>query len=304
MSSVILDLHGARAAEGIEIDALEAFLQYFRGALREHARAGEGAVPRKGGRPSARESAAAGFRLVEFSTGSSIATLAPSLTSSSDDDELKLDGTGEGLAMTTLRGLLEGAVDGREGLSGQVVEALVSARWALGENGSFGVEIAGNRELPRVVFDEKRMERLQRPSEPDSADAVVTVTGRLHMVEADLPNRRVGIRAQDGVDWTCTYPDHLHPLVTTLVERLVRTNGMGRRHTVAAGRLRIERLDPIPEHEQEAFFTVEPISVTQLRAEQGIEWPQGLDALVDDTWEDDEESRLFLEATLGTTQSP
>lgn len=302
MSTVILDLHGARARGGVDIDALESFLVQFRSALREYARAGEGAIPRKGGRPFAHEAAAAAFRLVEFHTGSGIVTLAPSVTSAADSDELQLDETGETLAVTTLRGLLRDAVDVDERLPGSVVEALGSARRAIGEDGSFGVTVTGDHEVPRVLFDEAHMQRLQRP-QADHADATVTVTGRLHMIEADVPNRRVGIRAQDGVDWTCTYPDHVHPLVTTLIERLVRITGTGRRLTPATGRLRIDHLDPIPDHAQDALFTVETIPVMQLRSEQEVERPQGLAALVDETWEDDEESRLFLEATLGTTKS-
>jgi hypothetical protein len=120
------------------------------------------------------------------------------------------------------------------------------------------------------------------------------------MIEADPPNRRVGIRAQDGIDWTCTYPDHLHPVVTTLIERLVRVSGIGRRLTAATGRLRIEQLQPIGEHTQDTLFTVETIPLAQLRAEQHIEGPQGLNAVIDDEWTDDEESRRFLEATLGS----
>lgn len=61
VSRVVLDLHGARARKGVDIDALEAFLAHFRSALREYARAGEGATARKGGRPFARETAAAAF---------------------------------------------------------------------------------------------------------------------------------------------------------------------------------------------------------------------------------------------------
>ena len=303
VSRVVLDLHGARARHGVDIDAFEAFLEHFCAALREYGRAGEGAITRKGGRPSAREAAAAAFRLVEFKPGSGVATLAPSVSSEPGSGDLVLDESGESPALTTLRGLMASAVNAEEGLPGPVVEALGSARRATGEDGSFGVTITGDREVPRVLFDEMTMERLHRP-DPDSTEAAVTVTGRLHMIEADPPNRRVGIRAQDGVEWRCTYPDHLRPLVTTLIERLVRISGTGRRHACAAGRLRIDGLDPLPEHTQDELFTVETIPLTQLRAEQAIEGPQGLDALVDENWEDDEESRLFLEATLGPTQNP
>lgn len=302
MSTVVLDLHGARAREGVDIDALETFLAHFRSALREYARAGQGAIPRKGGRPFAREAAASAFRLVEFRTGSGIATLAPALMTNGDAEDLPLDDTGEALAVATLCGLL-GAVDAEERLPAPVVEALSSARKSMGEDGSFGVAVRGDRQVSRVLIDRNRIKRLHRP-EAETEDATVNVTGRLHMIEADPPSRRVGIRAQDGIDWACTYPDHLHPVVTTLIERLVRITGSGRRMTAATGRLHIERLDAVPEHAQDALFTIDTIPAAQLRAEQQIGTPQGLGAFVDDEWQDDEESRLFLEATLGTTQRP
>lgn len=302
MSIVVLDLHGSRAQEGVDIDALESFLGHFRGALREYARAGQGAISRKGGRPYARESAAAAFRLTELHAGSAIATLVPSVPGDSDGADLLLDDRSEALAVATLRGLLD-AVDADERLPDSVVEALSSARRAIGDDGSFGVKITDARQIPRLLIDEERMERLQRPA-PGPTDVAVSLTGRLHMIEADPPNRRVGVRAQDGVDWTCTYPDHLHTLVTTLIERLVWVTGSGRRLTAATGRLCIDGLDPIAEYPQDALFTVETIPVDQLRAEQQITQPQGLGALVDEHWTDDEESRRFLEATLGVTQRP
>jgi hypothetical protein len=123
------------------------------------------------------------------------------------------------------------------------------------------------------------------------------------MIEVDQPGRRVGIRGQDGVDWTCAYRDDLHPLVTTLIERLVRVEGVGRRTSSATGRLAISCVELIPEHSQDPLFTVETLPVEQLLAEQAISGPQGLDALVDPEWEDDEESRLFLEATLGSSRA-
>jgi hypothetical protein len=94
MSNVVLDLHGARAREGVDIDALESFLSHLRAALREYWRAGQGEIPRKGGRPAAREAAASAFRLVEFHTGSGIATLAPTTASDVDGGDLPLDDRG------------------------------------------------------------------------------------------------------------------------------------------------------------------------------------------------------------------
>ena len=75
------------------------------------------------------------------------------------------------------------------------------------------------------MIDDELMKRL-REAPPDSSDRSVVITGRLHMIEVDQPGRRVGIRAQDGIDWTCQYPDELHDLVTSQSsERLVRVKG-------------------------------------------------------------------------------
>jgi hypothetical protein len=298
MTRVVLDLHGARAQQGVEIDAFETFFVHFRSALREFFRAGRGAIPRSGGRPAARDAAAAAFRLVEFRTGSAIATLEPALPGDLTAADSTLD-RGEALSITTLQSLLI-AIHADERLPAPVVEALGSARRAIGDDGCFGVEISGSRQAPRVVIDQERMKRLQPGSR--SEDIPTSVTGRLHMIEVDQPGRRVGIRAQDGVDWTCSYPDEMHLIITTLIERLVRVEGVGRRVTAATGRLAITRLEPIPEHTQDVLFTVATVPLEQLLTEQQIDRPQGLDALVDEHWEDDEESRLFLEATLGSTR--
>jgi hypothetical protein len=300
MSNVVLDLHGARARQGVDLDALETFVSHFRGALREYQRAREGAISRKGGRPAAREAAAAAFRLVEFHTGSGIATLAPSINAAGHF--LELDDSGDVLAVTTLRRLISD-IDSDAPLPDPVVESLSSARRAMGEDGSFGVTLNGNGPARHVLIDAVCIQRLERP-DPDPTHTAITVTGRLHLIEADPPNRRVGVRAQDGIDWTCTYADHLHTLVTTLVERLVRITGTGLRMTVATGRLHIDELEPIPEHAQDALFSVETVPMAQLHAEQRIDAPQGLVALVDGEWEDDDESRLFLEATLGRDVRP
>jgi hypothetical protein len=296
----MLDLHGARAQQGVEIDALETFLAHFRAALRDFFRASHGGIPRSGGRPAARDAAATAFRLVEFHTGSGIATLEPVRSADLTGGDSTLD-LGEALSITTLRNLLI-AIDSGKRLPAPVVEALGSARRAIGDDGSFGVEVSGWGRSLRVVIDQERMKRLQRP-ENESEDTTMSVSGRLHMIEADQPNRRVGIRGQDGVDWTCTYPDEMHPVVTTLIERLVRVEGIGRRITAATGRLAITRLDPILEHTQDVLFTVETVALEQLLSEQQIDRPQGLSALIDEEWKDDEESRLFLEATLGFTRT-
>jgi hypothetical protein len=297
MAKVVLDLHGARAKNGVDVDALESFFDHFRAALREYDRAERGDIPKKGGRPGAREAAATAFRLVDFRTGSGIATLEPIAPGELIEEDPMLQ-FGEPLSITTLTSLVE-AIEQHMRLPPPVVEELNAARRAIGDDGSFGVAVSNGRQPVRVVIDAMCVKQLQQPQEY-ALEGPVALTGRMHMIEADLPNRRVGIRAQDGVDWTCSYPDHLHSLVTKLVERIVRVQGTGRKLTPATGRLAIEQLEPIPEHVQDTLFTVDTVPAEQLRAEQHIDRPQGLDALADPEWKDDEEGRRFLEATLGS----
>ena len=297
---VVLDLHGTRAQVGVDIDAFEVFLRHFRAALREYDRSLRGTLARRGGHPDARDLAASSFRLIGFQIGSGIATLTPARPLESDDANLPLDDSGEDLSLSTIVGLLS-AIESDAGLPEPVVEALDSARRSIGENGCFGVDVAGPTERgKRVVIDDELMKRL-REAPPDPSDRSVVITGRLHMIEVDQPGRRVGIRAQDGIDWTCQYPDELHDLVTSQLERLVRVKGRGRKLSKLAGRLVIERLEPLPEHVQDSLFSEEPVPLDDLREAQGIADPQGVETLLDNEWDDDDASRRFLEATLGST---
>jgi hypothetical protein len=283
----------------VDIDALETFFQHFRTALREYARARVGEISHKGGRPTGRDQAATAFRLVDFRTGSGIATLEP-MTAPDDGISVPMAPGEDTLAETTLRSMLD-AVQTEQEVPVPVVVALSKARQAIGEDGNFGVEVCGDRPMPKVVIDAARIERLERiPPAVEPSQQVIT--GRLHMVETDLPNRRVAVRAQDGIDWTCTYADELRPRVGKLVEKLVRITGIGRVMSSASGRLEISTIEPVVESVQDALFTAETVPLEELRAQQGIAGPQGLDALTDPDWSDDEESRRFLEATLGTTE--
>jgi hypothetical protein len=248
----------------VEIDALETFISSLRTALREYHRAQQGDIPRKGGRPGPREAAAAAFRLVKFEIGSGIATLAP-VVGTEDGEEMSLDDNGQTLALTTLRQMLDD-LDSDAGLAEPVVEALGYAQRSIGDDGHFGIKLVGLGDRPRrILIDEKRITELRR-AESESDLGTVTVIGRLHLIEAEVPNRRVAIRAQAGIDWTCTYPDVLHDLVTKQLERLVRVTGHGRRVTANTGRLTIEVLDPISEHAQDPLFTEQPVPIERLRA--------------------------------------
>jgi hypothetical protein len=58
------------------------------------------------------------------------------------------------------------------------------------------------------------------------------------------------------------------------------------------------RRDAVPEFEQTSLFTGAPLALTELMRLQGVRGPQGLAALADPEWEDNEQSDLFLEALL------
>src|SRR4051794_34741952 len=106
MAQVVLDLHGARAQHGVDVDALEVFFEHFRAALREYDRAVRGDIPRKGGRPAAREAAATAFRLVDSPPGSGIATLEPIAPGDLMAEAPTLE-LGEPLSIMTLKALVQ-----------------------------------------------------------------------------------------------------------------------------------------------------------------------------------------------------
>lgn len=132
----------------------------------------------------------------------------------------------------------------------------------------------------------------------DAQSHRLTVRGRLHLIETEETGRRVAVRAQDGVDWSCTYGDVLERKVKTLIDSLVQISGEGRRVTPATGRLVAESIEPLAQHEQNELFTTEPVALNDLQREQGVAAPQGLAALTDTEWVDDDAARRFLAATL------
>jgi hypothetical protein len=293
---VVVELHGSRARAGVELDALENFIEYFRRALRDFDRQRRGEMVGRGGHPDVRDAAATAFRVVKFRTGSGILTLEPA-TPPTDLDEHGLLDDVEHRATATLRELLD-AVSTGDLLSPQVLEALANATRSMGDDGKFAVKPPGRRRP--VVIDESRLERLRAPSSTEST--TLSVTGRLHLIEVDEPMRRVAVKAPDGVDWSCLYPLELKPVVMGAVEKIVRVGGRGRKITPLSGRMEVERIEVVPEYPQDELFTTVAVPAAELEHRQGISAPQGLAALSDPDWEDDEAAKRFLEATLGETR--
>lgn len=290
---IVLTLCGEKAKRGVPLEGLETFIDEFRRALREFERtlsAREHEVGRMG-QPGSRSKVATGFRLVHFKTGSGIAELEP----------LELDGGGEQLTPTepassqNLRLLLE-AVRDRRPMSPRIVDALDGARKAFGQDGSFGVEFASQKGTTFYV-DKQQIERLEAAASFDVDPKEMTVSGKLHLIEVEQPGK-VEIRAADGLNWTATYDESLKPTVLRLVDSVVRANGVGARTAHNRGHMELSGLEPLPKFEQTAFFSREQIPTAELERQQGISRPQGLAALQDPYWVDDEASRDYLAMVL------
>ncbi len=292
---IVLDLHGSRADKGIEVDALETFFDNLRRALRDFDRDRRGEMVGRGGHPDSRDAAVGAFRLVKFRIGSSILTLEPTRKpppKAASGDALEL--ADQHRATATFSALLD-AVEAREHLTPTVIDALGSATRALGDQGRFGVKLPGRKNKVRITPD--LLESLRHVDANETHD--VTITGKMHLLEVAEPMQRVGIKAPDGVDWTCSYPPPLKPAVMSGMDKLVHVRGRGRKVTPMTGRMDLHSIEVLPEFPQDELFTAEPVAEDELRARQGITEPQGIAAVIDSDWEDDDASKRFLEATLG-----
>lgn len=289
---VILDLHGPRAEDGLELAALESFIDHLRRALRDFDRDRRGKMVKRGGHPDTGDTAATALRVVHFRIGSGILTLEPAVT----DDAGALEVDAEHRATATLSALVDAVEQGGK-LSPAVLDALAGAVRSLGQDASFGVYLPTRR--PRTVIDERRVEQL-RPRD-ESEPAHLSITGRMHMLELAEPAQKVGVRATDGVEWLCAYEPDLKPVVMAAIDKVVRVEGIGRKVTPLSGRMNLEGIDVFPEFAQDELFTTEALPLEELQQRQGVGPPQGLDALTDHDWEDDEAGKRFLEAMLGDT---
>jgi hypothetical protein len=285
---IVLTLCGSKAERGVELDGLEVFIEHFRRALREFERtlsAREQEVGRTG-QPGSRSKWATGFRLVHFEIGSSVAQLEPMELSEADDQLLPT----EPVSSENLRSLLE-AVEMERALSPRVIESLDGARKALGRDGRFGVRFSSQKK-PFFV-GAAQIQRLDAAATQETEPKEVTVSGKLHLIETEQPER-VEIRAGDGVNWACTYDDDLEERVSALVRSLVRAQGIGKRTAYNRGSMHLREIEPLPKFEQTPLFTRETIPTRQLERQQGITRPQGLAALQDPEWVDDKASREYL----------
>ncbi len=286
----MLELEGSNAVRGLPLQSLENFAEQLMKGLRafDRVRRLEPAV--KLGQPGRRGAAVTALRVVELRPGSAVLTL-EGITDAVDGEEL-FPGAGT-LAIENFRALLD-AIERAEPVDGEVVDALASARSALGSGGRIGVVDAGGRRKRRVVIDENMITSLEARTETDGPRQM-TVSGRLHLIDVEPPPK-VAIRAPDGTDWICRYPPELERRVKALLDNNAWARGMGALTGARTGQLELDEIQPIAEFDETPLFAYEHPSVEDLMAEQGVAGPQGRGALAPPSDVTTEELERYIEA--------
>lgn len=283
--SITLRLQGTRAKRGVALSDFETFIESFITALRDFDRDKRGAPTRKSGHPEARAEAVAAFRLIGFRDGSAIATIEPEVKGAEDEMERMVDA--EPIQITNLCSLLS-SVEKEEPLPESVIEALEKAVRTAGDDGTLSVEFGGSshnesRRRP-VMIDTARIGRIRAARKAPAPKPVTSISGRLHQV--DFEPDKLAIRASDGVDWICSFPQELEQQVAVLVNRLVWASGEGTVPSPQRATMNLSAIKPIEQGLQTGLFSGEPISDEHLAAAQGITAPQGLDTVGIEQWTD------------------
>jgi hypothetical protein len=289
--SITLRLEGERAQRGISLSDFETFIDSFISALRDFDRDRRGEPTRKSGHPEARAEAVAAFRLVGFREGSAVATIEPEKPAL--DDEISPIVDAEPIQVSTLRSLIS-TIEHEAALPESVTEALEKAIRSAGEDGSLTVEFDPREEVkgpvPVVRIDADRIKRIRAAHQAPEPQVVSSVSGRLHQV--DFEPDKLAIRASDGVDWSCSFPEELEKQVELLVNRLVWASGEGKLQGPRRGTMALVAIRAVEQGTQTRLFSGDPISDTELAAAQGITAPQGLNALGVEDWSDADEAYL------------
>jgi len=297
LKPITLRLEGARAKRGVALSDFENFIDSFLAALRDFDRDQRGAPTKKSGHPEARAAAVTSFRLVGFREGSGIATIEPELAPQDGETEALVDT--EPIQLTNLRSLLA-RVEKEENLPDSVTEALEQARRTVGDDGTLAVDVPCPPESQeasrRIVIDAARIKRIRAAGKTPPSPVVSSISGRLHQV--DFEPDKLAIRASDGVDWVCNFPNELEHRVETLVNRLVWAEGLGALQSPRKGTMQLQEIKAIEQGIQTGLFSGEPIPDGELAAAQGISKPQGLDAVAATDWSEADDA--YLAALTGS----
>ena len=266
----VVELAGSRARNGIGLFDLESFIDAFLRGLRAFDRSRRLEPGLRAGHPTKRDELVTAFQLVRLEPGSAVLHLeaAPPPIDAADAAMFPDPAS---LATGNLAALLS-EVEGKGQFDSDVAEALGAARRALGRDG----QITVRRGQSRVVIDERTEERLSRRTRSQGASKV-SISGRLHAI--DLEPDRVGIRATDGVDWSCRYPEELEEEVAHMLGENVWARGVGQKTGAGRGTLDLEELQAVGPFEQTELFTWERVPLDALLAEQGIRGPTAPEAL-------------------------
>lgn len=287
---ITLRLEGARARRGVALSDFETFIYSFIAALRDFDRDRRGAPTRKSGHPEARARAVTAFRLVAFREGSGIATIEPDQAETTFEAEPMVET--EPISLANLRALLE-SVEQEEPLPDSVTEALEKALRSVGDDGSLAIEISGQPaeiDVRPVTIDLGRLQRIRAAEQTPAPRKVSSISGRLHQV--DFEPDRLAVRASDGVDWVCSFPEALENQVATLVNRVVWARGTGVQQSPRRGTMALTAIEAIDDGIQTSLFTAEPIPLAHLETSQGITRPQGFGVLVATDWTDEDDAYL------------
>lgn len=201
------------------------------------------------------------------------------------------------MALMTLGALAADIVADRE-LAEDVVDSLERARRACGDDGVIELNLP-RRVVPTrgpIRIDAARMRRLTH-RRGDGDGVVESISGRLHAVNLE-PDRLV-IRAPDGVEWACTYGEELEPEIRELLGEAVWAAGRGQLTGPLNGTMRVARIELAAHGRQSELFVQKRLPLAEQLARQGVEMPQGLDAVADADWVGDESDERYLAALSG-----
>lgn len=290
-NSITLRLEGARAKRGVALSDFETFIDNFLAALRDFDRDQRGEPTKKSGHPEARAAAVTSFRLVAFRQGSGVATIEPELAPADGDTEAMIDA--EPIQLMNLRSLLTSVEEERE-LPESVTDALEKACRTAGHDGTLAIDVPcpPNSQSPsrRVMIDAARIARIRAAKKASPTPMVTSISGRLHQV--DFEPDKLAIRASDGVDWICNFPEELEHQIETLVNRYVWASGSGALQSARRGTMKLAEVKAVEQGIQTGLFSGDPIPDEQLAEAQGISGPQGLDAVASVEWTDADDAYL------------
>lgn len=287
---ITLRLEGSRAVRGMALSDFESFIENFLGALRKFARHKKGAPEGKTGQPEAGVAAATAFKLVEFRTGSGVATIEP-ITDDDQAEEKLVDA--EPIQLTFLGAMLD-HFERNEPLPVGAADRLRDAVLSAGEDGRLAISgpFRSSGTIKTVLIDISRIDRTQASLPPKRPEPIAFVSGNLHRV--DFEPGKLAIRAPDGVDWVCEFPERLEPVVEALVNKNVWARGSGILKSPRLGKMTIESIESADIGIQGGLFTGEPVPDEELAAAQGIVEPQGLDVFAASEWTDEDEAFLAV----------